>query len=213
MSRKKTKESKSPQEKRREEERDQRREEILQAALTLFAEKGYSETTLTEIAREARLGKATLYYYFPDKESIFWTIYSEETTRYYERTMHNIMDINNPVDIARRYILDFIEYGYSNTEFLRLIFPLGKSSPIGGEKHRQYMEAVDQKRRPMDAHLHHVLEQSKSQVTGDELSESIWTFLSGISLKIIQGYPREKALHEAEIQLSMLQSKIQGADE
>lgn len=213
MSRKKTKESNTPQERRREEERDRRREAILRAALTLFARKGYSETTLTEIAAKARLGKATLYYYFPDKESIFWTIYTEETTRYYQDIAQHIMRIEDPMEIARRYILEYVEYGYRNTDFLRLIFPVGKSSPMGGETHQKHMEEVDQVRRPLDIHLNQVLEQTNSLLSGGELNELLWTFLSGLSVKIIQGYAKKDVLHEADILLSMLTLKLGGAKE
>ncbi len=43
---------------------------ILGAAARLFREKGYSGTTLREIARAARIKAGSLYYYFPSKEAI-----------------------------------------------------------------------------------------------------------------------------------------------
>ncbi|MEW8979887.1 MAG: TetR/AcrR family transcriptional regulator [Symbiobacterium sp.] len=48
-----------------------RRAEILDAALRLFAEKGYAEATNAEIAKEAGVTAAALYYYFPSKEELF----------------------------------------------------------------------------------------------------------------------------------------------
>jgi AcrR family transcriptional regulator len=50
---------------RRERERMARRQEILQAAKAVFAEKGYTNATLDEIAQRAEFGKGTLYNYFP----------------------------------------------------------------------------------------------------------------------------------------------------
>ncbi len=48
------------------------RKRILDAAAVLFARYGLKATTLADIASRARLGKATLYHYFPDgKGSIF----------------------------------------------------------------------------------------------------------------------------------------------
>jgi len=210
MSRKKTKESKSPQQRRREEERDLRREAILHAALHLFARQGYTETTLTGIANQARLGKATLYYYFPDKETIFWTIYTEETTAYYRRIAEQILDIRDPVEIVRNYVLEYIEYGFRNPDFLRLIFPVGKSSLLGTEAHRQYQQQVDQVRQPLDIHLHEVLEQNRSPLTGDELTSLLWTIMSGLSLKIVQGSSQETVRNEAERLLSLVTSQLEG---
>jgi hypothetical protein len=36
----------------------------------LFIQKGYTATSMREIAAEVGIGKATIYYHFPDKEAI-----------------------------------------------------------------------------------------------------------------------------------------------
>ncbi|HWI52693.1 MAG TPA: TetR/AcrR family transcriptional regulator [Symbiobacteriaceae bacterium] len=48
-----------------------RRQEILEAALRIYAEKGYTATTNADIAREAGVTPAALYYYFPSKADLF----------------------------------------------------------------------------------------------------------------------------------------------
>lgn len=45
-------------------------EKILQIAARLFVKNGYTATSMREIAAEAGIGKATIYYHFPDKDSI-----------------------------------------------------------------------------------------------------------------------------------------------
>ncbi len=45
-------------------------EKILQIAASLFVKKGYTATSMREIAAEAGIGKATIYYHYPDKEAI-----------------------------------------------------------------------------------------------------------------------------------------------
>lgn len=59
---------------RKEREKEQRRSDILQAAEKLFFARGYDGVTMDDIAREAELNKATLYLYFYDKESLYFTI-------------------------------------------------------------------------------------------------------------------------------------------
>jgi AcrR family transcriptional regulator len=44
--------------------------ELLDAALTLFVEKGYAATRSEEVARAAGVSKGTLYLYFPSKEEL-----------------------------------------------------------------------------------------------------------------------------------------------
>lgn len=48
---------------------------IIEAASLLFARNGFRKTTLEEIAESAKMGKATLYHYFPSgKEQIFGAV-------------------------------------------------------------------------------------------------------------------------------------------
>ena len=56
-----------------------RREQILRAAEKIFAEKGFHETTISDIAKGAGLSEPTLYEYFSSKEEILFTI-PEETS-------------------------------------------------------------------------------------------------------------------------------------
>lgn len=48
----------------------QRREEILDAAHTLFTTKGFQPTTMEDILKVVGIAKGTLYYHFPSKEQI-----------------------------------------------------------------------------------------------------------------------------------------------
>ena len=60
------------------EDLEQRRWEITEAAIPLFLEKGYPETSMREIARKAGVGKSTLYDYFPTKDDIIIFIVEEQ---------------------------------------------------------------------------------------------------------------------------------------
>lgn len=53
------------------ENQDKKKELIIDAALKRFAHFGLSKTTMTEIANDLSLSKALLYYYFPDKISLY----------------------------------------------------------------------------------------------------------------------------------------------
>ena len=54
-----------------------RRQEILDAALAVFAEKGFSMARMDEIAKRAGITKGTPYLYFTGKEEIFKTLVEE----------------------------------------------------------------------------------------------------------------------------------------
>ena len=57
--------------KRRARRKDARPAEIVQAALALFAERGFAATKLEDVAARAGIGKGTLYLYFSNKEELF----------------------------------------------------------------------------------------------------------------------------------------------
>ena len=60
------------------------REKIINTAWKLFYEKGFGETTINDILREADISKGTFYYYFRSKDDLLGTL-SEILDREYER--------------------------------------------------------------------------------------------------------------------------------
>ena len=51
--------------------RDARPQELLEAAIDLFVERGYAATRLEDVARRAGVSKGTLYLYYENKEELF----------------------------------------------------------------------------------------------------------------------------------------------
>ncbi len=47
------------------------RDEILKAAMRLFASRGFHETSMSEVAREAHVSKALIFWHFKTKEELF----------------------------------------------------------------------------------------------------------------------------------------------
>jgi TetR/AcrR family transcriptional repressor of mexJK operon len=53
-------------------------EAVLAAAKTLFMERGYGATSMDDIAKRAKVGKATVYEYFQNKEELFAAVVNRE---------------------------------------------------------------------------------------------------------------------------------------
>ena len=52
---------------------------IMQTARRLFVQKGYTATSMRQVAAEAGIGKATIYHHFPDKQAIVMALFQENT--------------------------------------------------------------------------------------------------------------------------------------
>jgi len=57
--------------------RDRRRQQLIDATIAVVAEHGYSETTVSRVAKEAGLSLGLMHFYFDSKDDLF-----EETLRY-----------------------------------------------------------------------------------------------------------------------------------
>lgn len=64
-----------------------KRDHIMQAALALFAERGYHGTPVSMIAEKAKVGSGTIYRYFKDKDDLVNTLYRTWKAVLFERTM------------------------------------------------------------------------------------------------------------------------------
>ncbi len=54
--------------------KDERREQIMQAGLKVFAQKGLAATKISDIAALANLSYGLVYHYFHDKEELYYTL-------------------------------------------------------------------------------------------------------------------------------------------
>lgn len=79
-----------------------RRQQILRKALELYLERGYAGVSISVLQEELGIGRATMYYYFKDKEELFRTI----VTHYYLEPLNQSIsmpdDITLPVLIKSR---------------------------------------------------------------------------------------------------------------
>jgi len=58
---------------------------ILEAAITVFAEQGFYQSTIAQIAKEAGVADGTIYLYFKNKDDILVQFYQYKTRQIFER--------------------------------------------------------------------------------------------------------------------------------
>lgn len=94
--------------------KEEKRDIIMQAALERFVRYGYHKTTVDEIARQARVGKGTIYFYFKNKEDIMQTLVDRELTKGFVAITEATMDEPSFTQRLRKVIRISIEYFHQN---------------------------------------------------------------------------------------------------
>lgn len=80
----------------------EKRERIIEAARTLFAEKGYKKTNVAMITKAAGLATGTYYLYFKSKDSLFMEIYQEENAKLKKEMMFGIDRDGQPMEVMSK---------------------------------------------------------------------------------------------------------------
>jgi len=84
---------------------DEKKERILKSAEKLFARYGFRKTTMDEIARDARMGKSTLYYYFKSKENVLEAVIQKDSRLYRKKLREAVSGISSPQEKIKNYVL------------------------------------------------------------------------------------------------------------
>ncbi|NOX36057.1 MAG: TetR/AcrR family transcriptional regulator [Calditrichaeota bacterium] len=86
-------------------EKADRKENILRVAQALFSRFGLAKTTIEDIARRARMGKASIYYYFRNKEAIFQEVIDKEGRELRQKVLQAIRAERTPQRKIRAYVI------------------------------------------------------------------------------------------------------------
>lgn len=83
-------------------DKESKRREILEAAMRVFARSGVVKTRMEEIAREAHVGKGTIYEYFRSKEELFGAAFPHLFANIEERISRILEAESDPVQQLRK---------------------------------------------------------------------------------------------------------------
>lgn len=183
---------------RKTEDRQRKVDEILDAALALFARKGYEGTTIEDIADELGYAKASLYYYFPGKEAMVKAlIYDAMDTaavrmdQILARTEH---PVENLKDLIGYYVDDYLEKrGFFNiyhqvAHFMDAILSPEESRAMGMRMAEMNKKIIGMIRRGVDQGYFIELE---PQTLGEMLMGMISGLMNQMSLRGLKGWDRQ----------------------
>jgi len=98
-----------------------RKDRIMEAALRIFAEKGFQTATITEISKEAGVSEATIYEYFGTKEDLLFAIPEKISNDTYEEMGRFLPYIKGVEGRLRAMLLGYINLYQSNPHYSALV--------------------------------------------------------------------------------------------
>jgi TetR/AcrR family transcriptional regulator len=107
---------------RRQRERLEHRQQMLDAALDLFSEKGYHDVSMHEIAQRAEFSIGTLYTFFENKEDLYSALMLDVSARFRASLTAAIESGADEFEKIRNYVQAKGEVFMSNVKVIRLYF-------------------------------------------------------------------------------------------
>lgn len=98
------------------------RADVLAAARKVFALRGFSGTSVREVAEAARVNKAMIYYYFKDKEDLYRAVLSDSFAAMKDIWEHDVFKGNAPARLKiQKYIEGFISFQHKNEDLRKIL--------------------------------------------------------------------------------------------
>jgi AcrR family transcriptional regulator len=144
---------------------EERRKDILDAALRLFRERGFNETTVSDIAAEAGMATGTVYLYFPSKEDVLEGLHD----RFRDQNISRIAEV--AVDTMERAGAgEAVDYRETVDAILDAI--------AASFVENRDLVVVCTKYRPEDYYAH-------PRDHGDHMNPASWALMEGVRLGLI----------------------------
>lgn len=181
--------------------------QIIRAASKRFARHGLHKTTLDEIARDLRISKASLYYYFESKDQLYYATIRWDADQFIEaiKTIFN----NESIQIFERFTEYFASKDEIQTNY-KLLFELlirAAGDNLNEHEIELYKYFLQKEEQILKLALSPVYA-GRIETMNPELPSFVvmtsWGLMFGNKLRNIE--PREKSTHTKEMIRKTLQA-------
>lgn len=106
---------------------------IYQAAIEVFAEYGFDQAKMDDIAHLAGVAKGTIYYHFSSKEELFNCLMNEGIQKLIDSTRHRIQQFQSPLEQLNALLEAHLQFFAYNGKLAKLLL-----NEVFGTKERQH---------------------------------------------------------------------------
>ena len=105
---------------RKERDKQLRRVDILKAAEHVFAQKGYGRATMQDIAKEAQYATGTVYLYFEDKESLYFSLLEGKISSMMSIIKEKTSEVKDAREKLNIWIYESLFFFENNQDFFHI---------------------------------------------------------------------------------------------
>ncbi|MDD3718640.1 MAG: TetR/AcrR family transcriptional regulator [Actinomycetota bacterium] len=173
-----------------------RQKQIKEAALRLFSERGFHNTTISQISQAADLGKGTIYWYWKSKEELAFSLVEDMLRDFAMLIEAARKEAGTVAERFEKLVEEVAELYYRETEYLRLLwkFRVDRSYIFNED----YTEKVTSYYVRMRQALEDMLEQGMTRGEFREMNAKRMAF---ILLGIVEGLELEWLENEEELSM------------
>ncbi|QYR22483.1 TetR/AcrR family transcriptional regulator [Paenibacillus sp. sptzw28] len=182
--------------------REERREQIKQAALKIFARHGYAGTKTSVIAAEAGISEGLIFRYFKSKDELFTALVQELLEEARKETGNAQLLPGSPVEQIKAFTEDMLD---ENNKFAFMFMLRARKEGIIPEEAARILE-----QNPVDSLLKHLLpvfingQKSGQFSAGDPLKLLSWYIYMVNSLIVEEVEQEEHGMPSADFLMRVL---------
>jgi len=120
--------------------REEQKERILEAAMTVFAHNGYSETKMSDIAAAAQVSYGLAYHYFANKEAIFTALIQKALKGALDLMQYARVQLGTPWDRLRWLTSELLRGAQDEPEYEMVVLLALTSSAVPEETRRMVFQ-------------------------------------------------------------------------
>lgn len=92
---------------------------LLNAATSIFSQKGYHKATMLAISEKASVAEGTIYEYFKNKKDLLFSI-PEKKFEVYQKMLEQMIETKDPLKKLECYITEYFRIFTSDSDFLKI---------------------------------------------------------------------------------------------
>lgn len=166
--------------------------EILQAAHHVFAEKGFDQATIADIAKTAGVAKGTVYLYYRSKREVYWAALKRDLVLMRDQTRQNLESAETIEEKLRAVIASKLRYFEEHKDFFRIYYS-EFARPV--TRHTQFQRQIDELYLDQVQLLEQALQQAirkklMRHVRADATAFAVLDLTRGVVIQRLRGWSR-----------------------